>query len=263
MFSCEAFLCRVVLDVWPSHFLALHLPLHRLKALLYFAHDNNNSRQFSLTDPSPNLPQIACRWIQVNGAGHKTPKTKLVFAPMPRESSPLRRANSFSTIQSSGLFRSTVSSALLSGFLVFLFFDNTFLLKVKLFKPRPSAAYLFSFNVRTPQFILNMAVEKSGFWYHLRWRPFFFLGSGPLPCSLPDHWAGEACSKLCGKIWIPCFEALHGPSHTWELWYADPLRMNGHSGVTGPKTPVTNMDKICIPVVPHKAVAEVSKVGNL
>ena len=61
-----------------------------------------------------------------------------------------------------------------------------------------------------------------------------------------EGWFDAEVSKLCGKIWIPCFEALHGPSHTWELWYADPLRINGHSGGTGPKIPVANIDKVCI-----------------
>jgi hypothetical protein len=150
----------------------------------------------------------------VNGAGHKTPKTKLVFAPMPRESSPLRRANSFSTIQSSGLFRSTVSSALLSGFLVFLFFDNTFLLKVKLFKPRPSAAYLFSFNVRTPQFILNMAVEKSGFGIIFGGGLSSFLAAAHCHARFPTIEQVKHVPNLVGKRWILCFGALHGPSRT-------------------------------------------------
>ena len=89
MFSCEAFLCRVVLDVWPSHFLALHLPLHRLKALLYFAHDNNNSRQFSLTDPSPNLPKLLAgeyKWM-VQVTKHQKPNWSLPRCPVNRRHS--------------------------------------------------------------------------------------------------------------------------------------------------------------------------------
>jgi len=147
----------------------------------------------------------------VNGAGHKTPKTKLVFAPMPRESSPLRRANSFSTIQSSGLFRSTVSSALLSGFLVFLFFDNTFLLKVKLFKPRPSAAYLFSFNVRTPQFILNMAVEKSGFGIIFGGGLSSFLAAAHCHARFPTIEQVKPVQNFVGKFGFLALKHYMGP----------------------------------------------------
>ena len=133
------------------------------------------------------------------------------------ESSPslLRRANSFSTIQSSGLFRRTVSSAVLSGFLIFLVFENTFLLKVKFFKPRPSAAYLF--------FILcsNATIhsqhgrcEKSGFGIIFGGGLSSFLAAAHCHARFPTIEQVKHVPNLVGKRWILCFGALHGPSRT-------------------------------------------------
>ena len=137
------------------------------------------------------------------------------FAPMRCESSPslLRRANSFSTIQSSGLFRRTVSSAVLSGFLIFLVFENTCLFKF--FKPRPSAPYLFFILCSNAlvQLILNMVVEKSGFGIIFGGGLSSFLAAAHCHARFPTIEQVKHVPNLVGKCWIPCFEALHGPSH--------------------------------------------------
>ena len=135
------------------------------------------------------------------------------FAPMRCESSPslLRRANSFSTIQSSGLFRRTVSSAVLSGFLIFLVFENTCLFKF--FKPRPSAPYLFFILCSNAlvQLILNMVVEKSGFGIIFGGGLSSFLAAAHCHARFPTIEQVKHVPNLVGKRWILCFGALHGP----------------------------------------------------
>ena len=89
----------------------------------------------------------------------------------------------------------------------------TSLLKVESIKLRPSAAYpLFILCSNSSSHSQHIRWEIR-FWDQLWWRPFFFLGSGPMPCSLSDHWAGEACPKPCGQALT---------SLLWRITFAEP-----------------------------------------
>ena len=83
----------------------------------------------------------------------------------------------------------------------------------------------FSFCVQILQVILNIFVEKSGFGIIFGGGLSSFLAAGHCHARFPTIEQVKPVPNLAGTPWLPCFEELHLPSHTWRPWYADPLRI--------------------------------------
>lgn len=101
----------------------------------------------------------------------------------------------------------------------------------------------FSFSNAFVQLILNMVVEKSGFGIIFGGGLSSLLAAAHCHARFPTIEQVKHVPNLVGKRWVLCFGALHGPSRTWELWYAALRRINDHSNVRG-STKTVNINRI-------------------